>query len=149
LSDAGEFAKALGMATEPGEPRATHRKPKRRYKKRVRMPSKLDPYLATIESWVAAEPQLTALAIVGRLTERDPGTFSPKQHSIVQRLLKALRTKAAEKLLASTAPSTTTDSQAPGPVDGSGYEGPDPPTGPPVTQTSTWASDNVASPPPW
>jgi hypothetical protein len=149
LSDAGEFAKALGMATEPGEPRATHRKPKRRYKKRVRMPSKLDPYLATIVSWLAAEPQLTALAIVGRLTERDPGTFSPKQHSIVQRLLKALRTKAAEKLLASTAPSTTTDSQAPGPVDGSGYEGPDPPTGPPVTQTSTWASDNVASPPPW
>ena len=60
------------------------------------MPSKLDPHLATIESWLAAEPQLTALAIVGRLTERDPETFGPKQHSIVQRLLKALRKTAAE-----------------------------------------------------
>ena len=71
LPDAGNFAKALGKA-KAAEPRATHRKAKRRYKKRVRMPSKLDPHLATIESWLAAEPQLTALAIVGRLTERDP-----------------------------------------------------------------------------
>jgi len=58
LPDAGDFAKALGKATEAGEPRATHRRPKRRYKKRVRMPSKLDPHRATIESWLAAEPQL-------------------------------------------------------------------------------------------
>ena len=28
------------------------------------MPSKLDPHVATIEDWLAAEPQLTALAIV-------------------------------------------------------------------------------------
>ena len=43
------------------------------------MPSKLDPHLATIESWLAAEPQLIALAIVGRLSERDPETFGPKR----------------------------------------------------------------------
>jgi hypothetical protein len=147
LPDAGNFAKALAKATEAVEPRATHRRPRRHYKKRVRMPSKLDPHLATIGNWLAAEPQLTALAIVGRLAERDPETFGPKQHSIVQRLLKALRKTAAEKLLASTAPSTTA-SPVPGPVDGSGYDGPDPPTGPPINQTSSWA-DNVASPPPW
>ena len=29
----------------------THRRPKRRYKKRIRMPSKLDPHVALIESW--------------------------------------------------------------------------------------------------
>jgi hypothetical protein len=90
------------------------------------MPSKLDWHLATIETWLAAEPQLTALAIVGRLAERDPETFGPKQHSIVQRLLQALRTRAAEKLLVSTGLSIN----MPGPVDGSGYEGPDPPTRP-------------------
>jgi hypothetical protein len=28
------------------------------------MPSKLDPHIATIENWLAAEPQLTALAIL-------------------------------------------------------------------------------------
>jgi len=144
LPDAGNFAKALGKATEAAEPRATHRKPKRRYKKRVRMPSKLDRHLATIETWLAAEPQLTALAIVGRLAERDPETFGPKQHSIVQRLLQALRTRAAEKLLVSTGLSiTTTDNHMPGPVDGS-----DPPTGPLLEQAFT-PKDNVPSHPVW
>ena len=144
LPDAGNFAKALGKATEAAEPRATHRKPKRRYTKRVRMASKLDRHLATIETWLAAEPQLTALAIVGRLAERDPQTFGPKQHSIVQRLLQALRTTAAEKLLVSTGLSIN----MPGPVDGSGYEGPDPPTGPLLEQAVT-PKDNVPSPPVW
>jgi len=36
------------------------------------MPSKLDPHVATIEEWLAAEPQLTALAIVDRLSEKHP-----------------------------------------------------------------------------
>ena len=61
------------------------------------MPSKLDPHLPLIASWLANEPQLTALAIVGRLAERDPEHFGPKQHSIVQRLLRKLRTKSAQQ----------------------------------------------------
>ena len=52
-----------------------------------------------IEDWLAAEPHLTAIAIVGRLSERCPEEFGKQQHSIVQRLLKALRTKAAQKAL--------------------------------------------------
>ena len=76
---------------------------KRKYKTRMRMPSKLDPHLATIEDWLAAEPQITALAIVRRLAASDPDTFDDKQHSIVQRLLKALRRKAAERAIAETA----------------------------------------------
>ena len=102
ISNAADFAQTLGMSIEAGEPRATHRRAKRKYKTRVRMPSKLDPHLATIEGWLAAEPQLTALAIVGRLAQRDPDQFGPKQHSIVQRLLKALRRKAAERIIAAT-----------------------------------------------
>jgi hypothetical protein len=58
----------------------------------MRMPSKLDPHLATIEDWLKAEPQITALAILCRLAAIDPDTFGDKQHSIVQRL-KALRRK--------------------------------------------------------
>jgi hypothetical protein len=88
--DAVAFAKALGTTVTAGDPRATHRRPKRRYKTRVRMPSKLDPHVAAIEDWLAAEPQLTAIAIVGRLSEKHPDQFATKQHSIVQRLLKAL-----------------------------------------------------------
>src|SRR6202165_1734457 len=102
--DAVAFAKRLGTTVEAGEPRATHRRPKRPYKTRVRMPSKLDPHVATIGDWLAAEPQLTALAIVGRLTEKHPEHFGTRQHSIVQRLLRALRRKTAEQLVAADPP---------------------------------------------
>jgi len=86
--DAVDFANTLGATVKADDPRATHRRPKRRYKARVRMPSKLDPHVGTIEAWLAAEPQLTAIAIVGRLSETHPDQFGTKQHSIVQRLLK-------------------------------------------------------------
>ena len=131
--DAVAFAKTLGTTVEAGDPRATHRRPRRPYKIRVRMPSKLDPHVATIGDWLAAEPQLTALAIVGRLSERYPEQFGMRQHSIVQRLLKALRKEAAENLIAQEPPcAATTATPLPGPVDGSGYKGPDPPTAPPI-----------------
>jgi len=65
------------------------------------MPSKLDPHLATIDNWLAVQPQLTALAIVGRLATIDPSTFSDKQHSIVQRLLRSLRRKVADTTILS------------------------------------------------
>ena len=96
------------------------------------MPSMLDPHVAMIEGWLATEPQLTALAIVCRLSERHRHQFGKKQHSIVQRLLKALRQKAAEKLVAEAAGAATLTTLSPGSVDGSGYIGPDPPTAPPA-----------------
>src|ERR1700756_170404 len=66
------FARGLGTDLARGEPRATHRRAKRRYKKRIRMPSKLDAHVALIKGWLAAEPQLTAVAIVGRLADLHP-----------------------------------------------------------------------------
>jgi hypothetical protein len=141
--DAVAFAKTLGTTIEAGEPRATHRRPKRPYKTRVRMPSKLDPHVATIEDWLAVEPQLTALTIVGRLSEKHPEQFGTKQHSTVQRLLKALRKKAAEKLIAQEPPRpVVAAAPLPGAVDGSGYGWPDPPTAPPVERASKPASLN-------
>lgn len=100
VPDAATFAKDLGKTIDGGEPRATHRRIRRPYKTRVRLPSMLDPYLLDIENWLATEPKLTALAILGRLSERAPATFGPPQHSIVQRLLKTLRTKSAHQRIA-------------------------------------------------
>ena len=145
------FARGLGNDLAGGEPRATHRRPKRRYKKRVRMPSKLDPHVALIEVWLAAEPQLTAIAIVGRLAERHPEQFGKKQHSTVQRLLRALRKTASQRLIAVTAAEgCETIAQPPGAVDGSGYGEPDPPTAPlSVPALNVDHSANVLRPPAW
>jgi hypothetical protein len=144
---AASFAKTLGKTATAGEPRATHRRTRRPYKTRVRMPSKLDPHIATIQAWLAAQPQLTALAIVGRLNEKHPEEFGTRQHSIVQRLLRAFRRKAAEQLVAQRPlGDATTASQLPGVVDGSGYVGPDPPTAPLVEQTgkaTTWRGRSI------
>jgi hypothetical protein len=126
--DAVAFARTLGTTVTAGEPRATHRRAKRRYKTRVRMPSKLDPHIAAIEDWLAAEPQLTAIAILRRLSETHPDQFSTKQRSIVQRLLKELRKKAGQMLAAQKLPDPATTAALPRLVDGSGYQGPEPPT---------------------
>jgi hypothetical protein len=121
------FAKTLGKTTTSGEPRATHRHTRRPYKTRVRMPSKLDPHILTIQGWLTTQPQLTALAIVDRLREKHPEEFGTRQHSIVQRLLRALRRKTAEQLVAEEPlGEATTAALLPGGVDGSGYVGPDP-----------------------
>src|SRR5262245_32617884 len=126
------FARSLGTTATPVEVRATHRRPKRRYKTRIRMPSKLDPHLATIQSWLATEPQLTALAIVRRLAAIDPPTFGDRQHSIVQRLLRSLRRKAAEVVIAAATTPAATSLMLAGPVDGAASTGHSaPPTGPP------------------
>src|SRR6202521_1072503 len=97
------FACALATNASTGEGRATHRRVKRQYKTRMRMPSQLDPHLATIEDWLAGRTPIITAAILRRLTAIDPDTFGDKQHSIVQRLLKALRRKAAQRVIAETA----------------------------------------------
>jgi hypothetical protein len=144
---AATFAKTLGKTVAVGETRATHRRPRRPYKTRVRMPSKLDPHIAAIEGWLAEQPQLTALAIVGRLSEKYPEEFGTKQHSIVQRLLRTLRRKAAAQLVAEEPlGDATTAAPRPGAVDGSGYAGPDPPTAPPTEQVwkASWQGRSAA-----
>ena len=89
------------------------------------MPSKLDPHLATIESWVAAEAQITALGIVRRLAAVEPAEFSDKQYSIVQRLIRSLRRKAAKAVLFEPQRSkrTSPTTVRPGPVEGASCGG--------------------------
>ena len=143
------FARSLGTTAKTTEVRATHRRPKRRYKKRIRMPSKLDPYLATIDSWLVTEPQITALAIVRRLSAIDPATFGDKQHSIVQRLLRSLRRTATETVIVAMAAQTSiAATMRPGPVDGASCDGHSaPPTGPLMEQVLTPGRDqHLATP---
>jgi hypothetical protein len=137
------FARSLGATAKTAEVRATHRRPKRRYKKRIRMPSKLDPHLTTIESWFASEPQITALAILRRLAATDPTTFGDKQHSIVQRLLRSLRRKAAQTVIVATAAQASiAAAMRPGPVVGASCDAHSaPPTGPLAEHVSTLGRD--------
>jgi hypothetical protein len=103
------FAKGLGNDVHLGEQRIIHRRMRKPYKKRMRMPSMLDPHLADIERWLASEPRLTALAILGRLAEHCSEQFGPSQHTIVQRLLRSLRRKAAETIIPRTAEGAAPD----------------------------------------
>jgi hypothetical protein len=77
--------------------------------------------------------------------------FGKKQHSIVQRLLRALRKSAAQRSLAETAAEGYENvAQPPRAVDGSGYAGPDPPTAPlPVPVLNVGPSANVLRQPAW
>ena len=102
-TNAAAFARGIGNDVHLGEQRIIHRRTRKPYKKRMRMPSMLDPHLADIERWLAVEPRLTALAILGRLAEHSPEKFGPPQHTIVQRLLRSLRCKATETIIPCTA----------------------------------------------
>jgi hypothetical protein len=112
-TNAAAFAKELGNDVHLGEQRIIHRRMRKPYKERMRMPSMLDPHLADIERWLAAEPRLTALAILGRLAAHSPEKFGPPQHTIVQRLLRSLRRNAAAviipRMAGGTAPATIGD----------------------------------------
>ena len=54
-TDAAMFAKGLGKEVHLGEQRVIHRRMHKPYKTRVKMPSMLDPHLADIERWFAAD----------------------------------------------------------------------------------------------
>jgi hypothetical protein len=126
--DAATFAKKLGKDLHLGEQRVIHRRMHKTYKTRVRMPSMLDPHLADIERWLADEPRLTAVAILGRLVERRPHEFGPPQHTIVQRLLRSLRRKSAGTIIAGAATEmTSTVLRVPGRQGSAACDGPSAP----------------------
>jgi len=79
----------------------THRRIKRAYKTRVRpCPQLLDSALADIESWLAAEPQLTAIAYPRAAEQRGAGGVRSTATLDRPEALKTLRTKAAHQLIA-------------------------------------------------
>jgi len=63
----------LGTTVTTGDPRVTHRRPKRRHKARVCMPSKLDPHVAAA--------RVRATAELHHHLGRDPVPADPLRHS--------------------------------------------------------------------
>jgi hypothetical protein len=130
------FAKGLGMMCIWG---AAHHPSAhaQAIQKRMRMPAMLDPHLADIERWLASEPRLTALAILGRLAEHCSEQFGPSQHTIVQRLLRSLRRKAAETIIPRTAEGAAPDGD-PGTGGAAACDGhPATPPAPPILRSLT------------
>ena len=146
-ADAAAFAKGLGNDVHLGEQRTIHRRMHKPYKKRVKMPSMLDPHLADIVRWLADEPRLTALAILGRLAERCPEQFGPPQQTIVQRLLRLLRRKAAGTIVVVEAQGTPAAPYLPGTgCDAACDEHFAPPPVSPAEQASTKVWDRPSAP---
>src|SRR5471032_2493805 len=104
----------------------------------------LDPHVEEIDRWLAAEPRLTALAILDRLAARCPGQFGPPQHTLVQRLLKDLRTKAAGRLIAGAGAVAATTARPSGTAISSRSEAPPLlPPAPQATARSATALGNI------
>ena len=93
------FAGALGKNWEAGERRTIHRRPYVRRKPLPPRPSMLDPYVVHIEGWLAAEPHLTAVAIVDRLRDCAPDIFGDHQLRTLQRFVQSWRARTAKLLI--------------------------------------------------
>src|SRR5262249_52095499 len=79
------FAQGPGKTWEPGTRRTIRRPPSMRRRRVSRRPSMLAPYVGRMEAWLAAEPHLTAVAIVARLRECEAGSFGDSQLRTLQR----------------------------------------------------------------
>ena len=64
-----------------------------------RRPSLLDPHVERLEAWLAAEPHLTAVAIVGRLREAGTDGIGSHQLRTLQRFVQSWRAKTAKLLI--------------------------------------------------
>jgi hypothetical protein len=118
-------APAIGGLAETwktGERRAIHRRPYIRRKPVPRRPSMLDPHVGSIEDWLAAEPHLTATAVLERLGERLPDVFGDKQLRTVQRLVRAWRARAVRQIIEGVEATIRIEPPAPVPA-GTGAQG--------------------------
>jgi hypothetical protein len=101
LGDTATIVQRLGEGWKQGEQRAIHRRRYVRRKPSTPRPSMLDPYLRSIEEWLATAPHLSAVDILVRLEKQLPGRFGKSQLRTVQRLVKKWRAKAAHRLISS------------------------------------------------
>jgi hypothetical protein len=72
----------------------------------------LDPHVARIEAWLAAEPHLTAVTIVDRLRQSEAASFGDRQLRTLQRFVKSWRAKTAKLLIDGAEAMTTINSSA-------------------------------------
>jgi hypothetical protein len=101
--DLDRFAAGLKTAWRAGERRPTHRRPYRRRKPVPQRPSMLDGVRDQIHAWLACDPTLSAVAILGRLETADAATFTDKHLRTVQRAVKTWRGEQARRIIAESA----------------------------------------------
>ena len=91
----------LASAAQPrrGEPRTIHRRPYRRRKPIPQRPGMLTPYGGQIRGWMEADPSLSAVAALERLTSLGPDVFGPKHLRTLQRAIAAERLVIARRLI--------------------------------------------------
>ena len=97
--DLQPFAANLETAWQAGETRPTHRRPYRRTKPYPKRPSMLDPFEAQIRAWIAADPTLSAAAVLQRLMSADPSRFTKKSERTVQIAVKAWRAEITGQII--------------------------------------------------
>lgn len=102
-ADLRRFAAGLRIAWRQGENRPSHRRPYRRRKPLPQRPSMLDDLHERIRVWLADEPGITAIEILGRLTAMHPDRFTGKQARTVQRAVKRWRLQEARRIVLSGA----------------------------------------------
>jgi hypothetical protein len=97
--DLERFTSGLKVAWREGEQRTIHRRPYRRRKPLPRRARMLDGHTARLQSWLEADPGLSAQAILERLIELAPDRFEPKHVRTVQRAVKSMRMAVARELV--------------------------------------------------
>ena len=96
-----DMAAALKRATLRGEQRPIHRRPYRRVKPVLKRPARLDPHRSEIDAWLDAEPAITAVEVLARLTTRYPDRFTAKHLRSTQKMVRAWRTDQAKRVIRS------------------------------------------------
>jgi hypothetical protein len=96
-----DMAAALERATLRGEQRPIHRRPYRRVKPVPKRPARLDPHRSEIAGWLDAEPAITAVEVLARLTTRYPDRFTAKHLRSTQKMVRAWRTDQAKRVIRS------------------------------------------------
>jgi hypothetical protein len=97
--DLKRFAFNLKTAWRHGEERPTHRRPYRRRKPIPRRPRMVDEHEMQVRAWLEAEPSLSAQAVLERLIDAAPATFTDKHLRTIQRAVKAWRGEMAHRLI--------------------------------------------------
>ena len=82
-----------------GEQRPIHRRPYRRVKPVPKRPARLDPHRSEIDAWLDAEPAITAVEVLARLTTRYPDRFTAKHLRSTQKMVRAWRTEQAKRVI--------------------------------------------------
>lgn len=96
-----DIAAVLDSAPRSGEQRPIHRRPYRRVKPVPKRTARLDPHRSEIDAWLDAEPAITAVEVLARLTTRYPDRFTAKHLRSTQKMVRAWRTDQAKRVIRS------------------------------------------------